>query len=79
MAPSNIDVTKTLGNNTNPKWWKDPGMRKLNFMILCVITAQMTCGYDEAVVGNMLAMKPWLRGGFCFCLRLRCPLMTSKI
>lgn len=37
-------------------------MRKLNFMILCVITAQMTCGYDEAVVGNMLAMKPWLRG-----------------
>jgi hypothetical protein len=62
MAPSNIDVTKTLGNNTNTKWWKDPGMRKLNFMILCVITAQMTCGYDEAVVGNFQAMKPWLKG-----------------
>jgi len=62
MAPSRPDVTKTLGNNTNPVWWKDPGMRKLNFMILCIITAQMTCGYDEAVVGNFQAMKPWLKG-----------------
>jgi hypothetical protein len=64
MAPSRPDVTKTLGNNTNPVWWKDPGMRKLNFMIVCVITAQMTCGYDEAVVGNFQAMKPWLKGTF---------------
>ena len=37
-------------------------MKKLNFMIVCVITAQMTCGYDEAVVGNFQAMKPWLKG-----------------
>lgn len=36
-------------------------MRKLNFMIICVITAQMTSGYDEAVVGNFQAMKPWLK------------------
>jgi hypothetical protein len=64
MAPSRIDVTKTLVNNTNAKWWKDPGMKKLNFMIVCVITAQMTCGYDEAVVGNFQAMKPWLKGMF---------------
>jgi hypothetical protein len=62
MAPSNVDVTKTLANNTHEKWWKDPGMRKLNFMIICVISAQMTCGYDESVVGNMLAMKPWIKG-----------------
>lgn len=52
MATSHIDITKTLANNTNAKWWKDPGMKKLNFMIVRVITAQTTCGYDEAVVGN---------------------------
>jgi hypothetical protein len=62
MAPSHVDVTKALTNNTNPTWWKDPGMKKLNFMIVCVITSQMTCGYDEAVVGNFQAMKPWLKG-----------------
>ncbi|KAH8665714.1 general substrate transporter [Tricladium varicosporioides] len=61
MGSPRQDVTKALSNNTHEKWWKDPGMRRLNFMIVCVITAQMTCGYDEAVVGNFQAMKPWLR------------------
>lgn len=23
-----IDISK-INNNTNPKWWKDPGLRKL--------------------------------------------------
>ncbi|CAG8977145.1 hypothetical protein HYALB_00003366 [Hymenoscyphus albidus] len=61
MAPSRPDVSKTIRNNTNPKWWKDPGMIKLNLMIVCVITAQMTCGYIEGVVGNFQAMEPWLK------------------
>lgn len=58
MAPSRPDVAKIIPNNTNEVWWKDPGMRKLNFMIVCVITAQMTYGYNEVVVGNFEAMKP---------------------
>jgi hypothetical protein len=61
MSAQNTEAA-ALSNNTNAVWWKDAGLRKLNFMIVCVITAQMTCGYDEAVVANMLAMEPWLKG-----------------
>jgi len=64
MAPSRPDVSLTIPNNTNSVWWKDAGLRKLNFMIVCFITAQMTCGYDESVVGNFQAMEPWLKGRF---------------
>lgn len=89
MPPTYADVTRTIPNNTNPNWWKDPGLRKLNAMIVCVITAQMTCGtfeipdpnapkrnpnetsqklsntnfhlgYDEAVIGNLQSMTPFL-------------------
>lgn len=60
MASPNQDITATLSNNTQPQWWRDPALRKLNALIVAIITVQMTCGYDEAVVGSFQAMKPWL-------------------
>ncbi|EME44007.1 hypothetical protein DOTSEDRAFT_79908 [Dothistroma septosporum NZE10] len=54
------DGTNALSNNTHAQWWKDPGLRKLNILILAIITVQITCGYDEAVIGSFQAMKPWL-------------------
>ncbi|CAK4020779.1 general substrate transporter [Lecanosticta acicola] len=47
-------------NNTHPKWWKDPGLRTLNFLILGIISIQITSGYDQVVVGSFQAMRPWL-------------------
>ena len=53
-------VTSTMSNNTHPRWWKDPALRRLNVLILAIITVQITCGYDEAVIGSFQAMRPWV-------------------
>lgn len=37
MLPSHYDVMKTIPNNNDLAWWKDLGMRKLNFIIVCAI------------------------------------------
>ncbi|TKA34099.1 hypothetical protein B0A50_00079 [Salinomyces thailandicus] len=60
MSSSHPDISAALPNNTHPQWWKDPALRRLNALMLAVITVQMTCGYDEAVVGSFQAMQPWV-------------------
>ncbi|KAK8230310.1 general substrate transporter [Phyllosticta capitalensis] len=51
---------ETLQNNTNPKWWKDAGLRRLLFWQGCVLVSQMTVGYDESVIGSLQTMQPWV-------------------
>lgn len=53
---------ETLQNNTNPKWWKDAGLRRLLFWQGCVLVSQMTVGYDESVIGSLQTMQPWVDG-----------------
>lgn len=51
-----------LANNTNAKWWRDKGLRKLVFWQCCILVSQMTAGFDETVVGSFQAMEPWVQG-----------------
>lgn len=51
-----------IPNNTNAKWWKDAGLRRLVFWQTCILVSQMTVGYDESVTGSFQAMKPWVEG-----------------
>jgi MFS family permease len=53
------DASTTISNNTHSQWWKDPALRRLNALILAIITVQITCGYDQAVIGSFQAMVPW--------------------
>lgn len=53
---------KDLQNNTNPQWWRDPGLRRLVFWQSCILLSQMTVGYDESVTGSLQSMQPWLDG-----------------
>ncbi|RDW74848.1 hypothetical protein BP6252_05990 [Coleophoma cylindrospora] len=55
-----VDISR-LQNNTNPKWWKDPGLKKLVLCIAAPLSLQITVGYDESLVGSLLSMKPFLR------------------
>lgn len=35
-----------ISNNTNPSWWRDAGLRKLNFWIVIVYLSSAAGGYD---------------------------------
>ena len=45
----------TLANNTHPKWWKDPGMKKLNFLLLSSYIGAITNGYISSLISNLIA------------------------
>lgn len=49
-----------LPNNTNKSWWKDPGMRKANLIILSYMIAQATGGYDKSLINNLQSMPNWV-------------------
>jgi len=51
-----------LSTTSKLDFWKDAGLLKLNCFILCLLSAQMTTGYDESLVSNFQAMEPWLAG-----------------
>jgi MFS family permease len=45
----------TFANNTHPQWWKDPGMRKLNFLLLSCYMGAMANGYISSLINNLIA------------------------
>ncbi|CAN9372409.1 unnamed protein product [Alternaria alternata] len=44
-----------LANNTNPQWWKDSGMRRLNFLLLACYIGAMANGYISSLISNLIA------------------------
>ncbi|CAK9782345.1 unnamed protein product [Cutaneotrichosporon oleaginosum] len=44
-----------LKNNTDPKWWKDKGMRKLCLAIFVGFCCSIQTGYDGALIASLLA------------------------
>lgn len=56
VASSGNDVYKTLRNNINPVWTRDPGLRKLNFAILTMFASAAANGYDGSLINGLLAI-----------------------
>lgn len=50
------NIYKSLSNNCNPKWWKDPGLRVLVFAILSVFGSATANGYDGSLMNGLLAI-----------------------
>jgi sugar porter (SP) family MFS transporter len=48
-----------LSNNTHPQWWKDPGLRKLNFVLLTCHIGLIANGYMSSLVSNLMANPRW--------------------
>lgn len=47
---------KTLENNCHSKWWRDPGLRKLNLGVLLVFASATANGFDASLVNGLLAI-----------------------
>lgn len=49
-----------LPNNTHPKWWKDPGIRTLNLLLLSSYLGATANGYISTLITNLLANPHYL-------------------
>lgn len=68
MAPGHSVSSKfafaQYRNNAHPQWWKDPGMRRGNLVILLYMVAQATGGYDKSLINNLQSIPTWEAGKF---------------
>ncbi|KAI8941626.1 hypothetical protein NX059_002839 [Plenodomus lindquistii] len=48
-----------LSNNTHPQWWRDPGMRTLNFLLLSCYLGAIENGYISTLISNLIANPRW--------------------
>ncbi|KAL8278523.1 hypothetical protein RQP46_009015 [Phenoliferia psychrophenolica] len=48
-----------IKNNTHPCWWRDAGLRKLNFFIACCYLSSALFGYDGALIGGLESIPRW--------------------
>ena len=46
-------------NNTHPQWWRDPGIRKLNFLLLTCYLGAMSNGYVGSLISSLIANQRW--------------------
>ncbi|KAF2724480.1 aflYb/ hxtA/ putative hexose transporter [Polychaeton citri CBS 116435] len=53
------EAFKALPNNTHPKWWRDPGLRRLNIGILLIFASATANGFDAALMNGLLAIPQW--------------------
>ncbi|KAI1859675.1 uncharacterized protein JN550_011870 [Neoarthrinium moseri] len=49
----------SLPNNTNPKWWLDPSLRRLHFMLMCLTITSVTSGFDGSLINNLQSLSTW--------------------
>ncbi|WVW85885.1 hypothetical protein I302_107923 [Kwoniella bestiolae CBS 10118] len=58
-SKSGLGHLEGLRNNTNPKWWLDPALRKLHFMLMMIAFCQITNGYDGSLINNLQSLSTW--------------------
>ncbi|KAK4695306.1 hypothetical protein P7C70_g8575, partial [Phenoliferia sp. Uapishka_3] len=67
MAPAatnsagKIGAISNISNNTNASWWKDSGLRRLNFLILFIYLSSAAGGYDASLIGGLYSIPRWLK------------------
>lgn len=52
-----IASTTPLSNKTG-KWWNDPGLRTLNFLLFIPLISEYVQGYDASLINNGSSV-PW--------------------
>ena len=53
--------TTRLSNNTHPQWWKDPGLGKLNFLLLACYLGAISNGYVSSLISNLITNPMWFQ------------------
>ncbi|KAF2716049.1 general substrate transporter [Polychaeton citri CBS 116435] len=56
VASKGDEVYNTLSNNVDPKWMRDPGLRRLNLAILTMFASAAANGYDGSLINGLLAL-----------------------
>lgn len=57
VADAGNAIYKTLDNNTNKKWTRDAGLRKLNIGIGFMFASAAANGYDGSLINGLLAIQ----------------------
>ncbi|KAH8898091.1 MFS general substrate transporter [Thozetella sp. PMI_491] len=47
--------------NRQVRWWKDPGLRKLDFLLLSTFLGSMANGYNISLIAGLEAIPRWFR------------------
>ncbi|QIX02404.1 hypothetical protein AMS68_007921 [Peltaster fructicola] len=55
VTHSGNEIYKTLSNNVNPRWIKDPGLRALNLSIAMMFASAAANGYDGTLINGLLS------------------------
>jgi sugar porter (SP) family MFS transporter len=50
-----------VSNNTHAQWWRDPGMRKLNLLLLTCYLGAMANGYVSSLISSLIANPRWFK------------------
>ena len=48
-----------LANNTHKLWWRDPGLRTLNILLLSTFLGSIANGYDVSLISGLEAIPRW--------------------
>jgi MFS family permease len=63
---SKVDRTVVEGashlNNKSGPWWKDRGLRTLNFLIFIPLMSEYVQGYDASLINNVQQLPVWQKG-----------------
>ncbi|GAA5868558.1 hypothetical protein JCM8547_003186 [Rhodosporidiobolus lusitaniae] len=54
-------LSSDVTNNTNSKWWRDPGLRKGMFHIFVLYSVVFALGYDGSLLTGLQALPTWKR------------------
>ncbi|KAK8864109.1 hypothetical protein IAR55_001355 [Kwoniella newhampshirensis] len=54
-----IDWTSIPNASDHLPWYKNKGLRQLNFMLSIVFMSEFLCGYDGTIVGGLQALPSW--------------------
>ncbi|PVH90369.1 MFS general substrate transporter [Periconia macrospinosa] len=61
LADHNCCPMNNISNNTQSPWWKDPGIRQLNFLLLACYLGAMTNGYISSLMSSLITNPRWTR------------------
>ncbi|KAK0760467.1 hypothetical protein N5P37_006661, partial [Trichoderma harzianum] len=58
-SPGNAVLLANVTNNTHRLWWRDPGLRSLNVLLLSCFLGSIANGYDVSLISGLEAIPRW--------------------
>ncbi|OPB44720.1 hypothetical protein A0O28_0088570 [Trichoderma guizhouense] len=58
-SPGNAVLLANVTNNTHRLWWRDPGLRSLNILLLSCFLGSIANGYDVSLISGLEAIPRW--------------------